>query len=216
MFRVWLVPQQTLIPSPSTSGHSYSLQVEGSVGSPSSIFQYRPMLFHVLTTSKIISGRVPTCDVIMLPHWKTRPTAPRPGIPPSHYPDNESTSHCPILIMTSTWLGSNKYQFLNHWFDLTRVQTHAVQIPRSPKTRDGCSPHSAILSGHIGRHALWPNWYSSCHTFAPNVECSDIILANTFSRNKTWLPVYNKTSLNRPTMKPTLNGSFGQVVNLGS
>ena len=28
-----------------------------------------------------------------------------------HYPDTEQTSHCPILIMMSTRLGSNKYQF---------------------------------------------------------------------------------------------------------
>ena len=56
----------------------------------------------------------------------------------SHYPDNQPTSHCPILIMPSGWFRSDKYQFLNHWFDTTRVW-----IPRSPQNGDECSTHFA-------------------------------------------------------------------------
>ena len=41
----------------------------------------------------------------------------------SHYPDTEPTSPCPILIMLSAWLGSNKYQFLIDWFESTANQT---------------------------------------------------------------------------------------------
>ena len=62
----------------------------------------------------------------------------------SHYP--EWTSSCPILIMSSDWLGSDNYQFVCHWFDLTRVPTCKVRFPHSPKIRDGRSAHSAILS----------------------------------------------------------------------
>ena len=36
---------------------------------------------------------------------------------------------------------------LNHWFDSTRVWTSKVRIPRSSRTRDGHSTHSANLSG---------------------------------------------------------------------
>ena len=108
----------------------------------------------------------------------------------SHYPVIETTSPCPILIMLSAWLGfvclllfyvlatskvisgrawlgSNPYQVLSHWFDLTRVHTYDVRIPQSPKTGAGCSTHSTIPSG-------------------------------------------------RPSMEQILNGSFREVVSLGS
>ena len=35
----------------------------------------------------------------------------------SHYSDTERTSPCPLLIMLSVWLGSDKYQYLSHWLD---------------------------------------------------------------------------------------------------
>ena len=37
-----------------------------------------------------------------------------------HYPDTELTSTCPILMMLSTWLGSDKSKSLSHWFHSTR------------------------------------------------------------------------------------------------
>ena len=37
----------------------------------------------------------------------------------SHYPD---TGPCPTLIMPSARLGTDKYQFENHWFDSTRIE----------------------------------------------------------------------------------------------
>ena len=40
----------------------------------------------------------------------------------SQYPDSELTSPCPILIMPSIRLGSDKYQFKSHWFDSTKVR----------------------------------------------------------------------------------------------
>ena len=71
-----------------------------------------------------ISGSVHSC-------WLnspalTRPPAPWSDIPlnQSHYPDTEPTSSpFPILIMPSAWLGSDEYQFLSHWFDLSGNQT---------------------------------------------------------------------------------------------
>ena len=39
------------------------------------------------------------------------------------YPDTEPTSPCPILIIPSTRLGFDKYQFYSHGFDLTRFET---------------------------------------------------------------------------------------------
>ena len=44
----------------------------------------------------------------------------------SHYPNTEPTSPCPMLIMPSARLRSDKYKFLSHWFDLTRVRNHVV------------------------------------------------------------------------------------------
>ena len=74
----------------------------------------------------------------------------------SYYPDTEPTSPCPILTMPSAWLGSDKYQFKSHWLNLTGVQTcrlwtrtHDLQIPQSPRTRGGCSTHSATLTGTL-------------------------------------------------------------------
>ena len=67
-------------------------------------------------------------DFIVLPHWETRPPAPWPDITLSCHWANS------ILIMPSTWLGSDKYQFdksliwLDHGFELT-----------ISRTRDPCS-----------------------------------------------------------------------------
>ena len=54
------------------------------------------------------------CGSIVLSHWETRPPAPWTDIllDQSHYPDTEPTSPCPIIIMPSTRLGSEKYQFI--------------------------------------------------------------------------------------------------------
>ena len=52
----------------------------------------------------------------------------------------EPTSSYPILIMLSTWLGSDKYLCLNRWFDSCRGHRN--------------STHSAIPSGHRFFHML--------------------------------------------------------------
>ena len=88
-------------------------------------------------------------DFIMLPHWRTRPLAPWPI--QSHYPITESTSPCPILIMPSTRLGSDKYQFLSHCFDLTRIRKCRVWIQthnfRNLRMGSGRPAHSATPTG---------------------------------------------------------------------
>ena len=83
------------------------------------------------------------------PTGKENPPASWLDIPLSHYPDTEPTSPYHILIMPSTWLRSDKYQFKSHWFDSTMVQTRKVRIPWSPKMGDRCSTHSAISSGPL-------------------------------------------------------------------
>ena len=88
---------------------------------------------YVLATYKVKSGRVPTCNcahswrlysAVSLGHQTAGTMACYPI--QSHYPDTDPTSPCPILIISSAWLGNNKYQCL--WFDLTRFQTHELQI----------------------------------------------------------------------------------------
>ena len=71
------------------------------------------LLFYVLATSKIISGCVPICnsvhgDFILLPQATGTVNC---YLTQLHYPDTEPTSPCPILIMPSARLGSDKYQF---------------------------------------------------------------------------------------------------------
>ena len=56
---------------------------------------------------------------IVLLHWEIRPVSSMTRYSTqSHYPDTESSPY-PILIMLSTWLGSDKYQFYKPlvWLD---------------------------------------------------------------------------------------------------
>ena len=71
----------------------------------------------------------------------------------SHYPGNEPTSLCPILLMPSARLGGRQVSILNHWFDSTMVQNSKVhiricdlQIPNLPE-RKAHSTHSTTLTG---------------------------------------------------------------------
>ena len=72
---------------------------------------------------------------IVLLHWEITISTMTWYPTRSHYPDNEPTSPCPILIMLSAWLQSDKFQFSSHWFDSTTVRTHEARISRSAKTR---------------------------------------------------------------------------------
>ena len=76
------------------------------------------LLFYILTTFKVISGGVPTCDSALTlglnsaSHLGNHATSTMTRYPTqSHFPDTEETSPCPILIMPRTRLGSDKYQF---------------------------------------------------------------------------------------------------------
>ena len=105
--------------------------------------------FYILATSKVISVWALTCDSAH--SWElysavrlgdqTASTMTRYPTQ-SHYPDTEPTSPCLTLIMLSACLGSNKYQFLSHWFYSAKVQTHEDRISRFPKMGDECSTHS--------------------------------------------------------------------------
>ena len=82
------------------------------------------LLFCFLATSNIVSGWVPICDSVRSWCLENQAISPMTWYPnQSHYPDTEPTTPFPILIMPSTWLGSNTY----HWFDSTMGSN-----PRSP------------------------------------------------------------------------------------
>ena len=94
---------------------------------------------YILTTSKVISGRVPICEwahssnFIVLLHWGYEVSGTMTQYPTqSHYPDTGWTYPFPILLMQSTWLGSDKYKLLCYWFDSPRVRTNMVRIPDLP------------------------------------------------------------------------------------
>ena len=82
-------------------------------------------LFYILATSKVISGRIMTDDSAQ--PWRLDSAASLGDQGSSivtwyptqlHSTDTEPTSPCPILIMPSAWLCSNKYQFLSQWFNI--------------------------------------------------------------------------------------------------
>ena len=94
----------------------------------------------VIAISQVISREELTCDSVH--SWQLHSAAPLADQTPHSYPDTELTSLCPMLIMPSACLESDKYTILSLRFDSTRVQ-----IQQSPKTGDGRSTHSAISSG---------------------------------------------------------------------
>ena len=51
----------------------------------------------------------------------------------SHYHAFEPTSRCPILIMQSAWLGSDKNKYLSYRFVSTRIQTCDLESYDLPK-----------------------------------------------------------------------------------
>ena len=75
------------------------------------------LLFYVLATSTVISGSIPTCDSVH--SWQLCSVGSLGDQSAStmtrYYPDTEPTNHCPILIMSSAWLGSS-----------TRVQSRDI------------------------------------------------------------------------------------------
>ena len=137
-----------------------------------SISWFEPMtvcllLFYVLATSKVI--RVGTdlwqC-ALMATLGKEVISTMTCYLTKSHYPDTESTSPCPILIMLSTWLGRDKYQFISHCFDSTigsnprspTRETSALQIwPPRPVTK----PNTTMINKNRRRtlnsfgHPVW-------------------------------------------------------------
>ena len=111
---------------------------------------------YILAISKVILGWVFTCDSVH--SWQLYSAVPLgdqvastwPNTILSHYPDTEPTSPCPILIMPSAWLGSDKYQFLSHWSDSTSIWN-----PWSPKIGEGRSTPLAIPSGTTFSEIIW-------------------------------------------------------------
>ena len=86
------------------------------------------LLFYIPATAEVISGRVPTCDsayswqLYSAPTLGDQVTRTLTWYPTqSHYPDTKPTSSCTILLvlMPSTWLGSDKYKFFKSliWLD---------------------------------------------------------------------------------------------------
>ena len=119
------------------------ITAHGAGGLP--VEKHYSLLFYVLATSNVISGWILTCDSSH--SWWLYSAAPLGqqtastmtwNLFQSYYPDNEPTSPCPILIMPSTWLGSDKYQFCKSlvWLD------HGIE-PTISHTQDQCSTDSA-------------------------------------------------------------------------
>ena len=75
------------------------------------------MLFYILTTTKVISGRVPTMTVHthgdfhnVAPYGNQAASSITQNPTQFHYPDTVLINPCAILAMLSAMLGSDKYQ----------------------------------------------------------------------------------------------------------
>ena len=133
------------------------------------------LLFYILTTSKDISGRVPSCDsmhssslycaaslrdqAISTMTW--HPTQ-------SHYPDTEPSSPCHILIMRSAWLGSDKFKFVKSlvWLDCgsnSQSSTHEATWTRVLWFHDSSTNISCSHCVYAGL-TLSQNWHPDGHT----------------------------------------------------
>ena len=108
-------------------------------------------LLNAQATSKVISGWAPTFDSLL--SWRLHSAAPLGSHAvstmtwyptQSHYPDTEQISPCPILIMPSTWLGSDMYQFVKSLIWLVHGFEHTI----SPM-RDQCATESATTPGQL-------------------------------------------------------------------
>ena len=88
-------------------------------------------------------------DFIVLPHWEIRQSVPWPDIPLSHM----ILTPVIILLIPSTWLGSDKYQFYKSlaWFD------HKFKTTVSPM-QDPCSTDSSTTPGQISM--VKPRFYT--------------------------------------------------------
>ena len=94
--------------------------------------------FCVMATSKVIWGWILTCGNAH--SWRLYNAAPLRDQTTStwypiqsHYPDIGPTSACPILLMLSAWLGSDKHKYFRHWFGFTSVQTGGFESQDLPK-----------------------------------------------------------------------------------
>ena len=115
--------------------------------------------FYILVTSRIISGRVTVHTYghfIVLPHWETRPSAPWSEIPLSHiiwlswHWTNQSihyTNSDNLNAERLSHLARKQVSMFTALVWLDQGSNPWVQIPRSTKTGDGRSTHSAIPSG---------------------------------------------------------------------
>ena len=181
---------------------SWSLYTGNSAYRPRSVC----LLFYVLTTSKITSGWILTCDrahswwhsAASLGHQVAGTMTCYPTH--SHYPDTEQISPHSILIMLSARLGSDKYKFLSLWFDSTRFRTHGLQtwtcdlqIPRSPETGGGHSFGHPNWSVHVRsspQHPLHIGYHraqcTSCSTCLPTSRPCFKIDSNNSEHLPSW------------------------------
>ena len=80
---------------------------------------------------------------IVLPHREINPPIILSVTLSSHYPH----SHCPILILLNTSLGSDTYQFCK-WFDLTWTCPHDLLVRRPDGMAEWVERPSPVLLDH--------------------------------------------------------------------
>ena len=99
--------------------------------------------------------------------------------------DTEATSPCPILIMLSAWLGSDKYQPLSHWCDSTRVWTHGFESYDLPK----CETDAQLIRPQIDRTLIVCVHYNRTDNLSvdPKPDKSAILGTNRARSAVVWL-----------------------------
>ena len=98
------------------------------------------------------------------------------------------TSPCPTLIMQSTWIRSDKYQFVSHWFDSTRVLSHTFESPDLPKWETDAQLIRPFRLAVCGGHCECERMREFCPSTPVRVEvmhgCSNLTLHS--SPHENW------------------------------
>ena len=150
------------------------------------------LLIYILATSNVISGRAPTCESVTswwiyraAPLEKIRPPEPWLDISFSHI-ITESVSPCPFLIMPSSWLGREKYQFCKSLLSLNQELNSRFSTQKAYPLP--ILPPSLVLWLPCHIYVIHSSWERLRAISISNCACSDIIYVFTNLTGRTVTP----------------------------
>ena len=121
--------------------------------------------FAVLLFYMLAKPKIPTCDSVnSQQRYSAAPLENQAAKPMLHSPHTQLTSLYPILIMLTTWQGSNKFQFWRNWFVLTRVRTSGFESCNLTRetVAQPIRPSMFILLCVLATPKIMSGWVSRC------------------------------------------------------